>query len=72
MAENDCEDILSMLLIHKDNRVRINAASLCLQINVLVQKAVLTLSNIVNTSDDSTICFSAKMLLQGYTGYKTD
>lgn len=64
MKQNDSEEILCMLLNHKDDRVKVNAASLCLQMNVLVDQAVLTLKKIIDLSDDSTICFSAKMLLQ--------
>lgn len=64
MKQNDSEEILRMLLNHKDNRVKINAAFLCLQMNVLVDQAVLVLKKIIDVSDDSTICFSAKMLLQ--------
>ena len=63
MKQNDSKDILCMLLHHKDDRVKINAASLCLQMNVLVDQSVLALENIIDISDDSTICFSAKMLL---------
>lgn len=64
MQKTDCINILSMLLLHNDNRVKLNAASLCLKMGVLVDKAVLTLKNIIDSSDDSTICFSAKMILQ--------
>lgn len=60
----DCTEILSMLLSYEDDRVKLNAASFCLQVNVLVDKAVLILKNIVDFSKDSTMRFSAKMLLQ--------
>ena len=64
MMKIDCTEVLSMLLSYEDDRVKINAASLCLQMNVLIDKAVLTLKNIIDSSDDETICFSAKMILQ--------
>lgn len=64
MNKIDSTEILFMLLSHEDDRVKINAASLCLQMNVLVDKAVLTLKNIVDFSKDSTMRFPAKILLQ--------
>ena len=64
MQQHDSEEILCRLLHHEDNRVKIHAASLCLQMNVLVSQAVPTLKNIIDSSDDATICFSAQMLLQ--------
>lgn len=64
MKQNDSEEVLCMLLKHKDDRVKVNAASLCLQMNVLVEQAVLVLQKIIDVSADSTICFSAKTLLQ--------
>ena len=67
MKRNDCEEILYMLLYHKDDRVKVNAATLCLQMNILVEQVVLVLKNIIELSDDPTICFSAKMLLYGRT-----
>ena len=64
MKQNVSEDILYVLLNHEDDRVKVNAASFCLQSEILIEKAVLTLKKIIDVSDDSTICFSAKMLLQ--------
>ena len=64
MKKIDCIEILSMLLSYEDDRVKINAASLCLQMNVLVDKAIFALKNIIDSSDDSTMCFSAKMILK--------
>ena len=64
MRKSDCEDILCKLLSHEDNRVKINAASLCLQMNVLVCQAMCVLQSIIDFSDDSTMCFAAKMILQ--------
>lgn len=64
MKEIDCTEILNRLLSHEDDRVRLNAASLCLQMNVLVDKALLTLKNIVDFSKDSMLSFSAEMVLK--------
>lgn len=64
MKQNDSEEILYMLLNHEDDRVKVNAASCCLQMDVLIEQAVFTLKKIIDVSQDSTICFSAKMLLQ--------
>ncbi|MBQ7761528.1 MAG: DUF2019 domain-containing protein [Clostridia bacterium] len=64
MNQNPSEDILYMLLNHEDDRVKVNAASFCLQMEILVKQAIFVLKRIIDISDDSTICFSAKMLLQ--------
>ena len=66
MKQNMSDDVLYLLLNHEDDRVKVNAASFCLQLEILVEQAVLTLERIIDVSDDSTICFSAKMLLQKY------
>ena len=66
MKQNISEDVLYVLLNHEDDRVKVNAASFCLQSEILIDQAVLTLKKIIDVSDDSTICFSAKMLLQKY------
>lgn len=68
MKQNNGEEILCMLLSHEDDRVKINAASLCLQMNVHVDQAVFVLKNIIDFSADSTMCFSAKMILQSVSG----
>ena len=64
MKEIDCAEILGQLLRHEDDRVRLNAASLCLQNGVLIEEAKLVLSNIISFSTDSTIRFCAQMVLQ--------
>lgn len=64
MKQNMSEDVLYLLLNHEDDRVKVNAASFCLQSEILIDQAVLTLKKIIDVSDDSIICFSAKMLLQ--------
>ncbi len=66
MKQNVSEDIMYALLNHEDDRVKVNAASFCLQSESLTDQAVLTLKKIIDVSNDSTICFSAKMLLQKY------
>ena len=66
MKQIDCKEILYNLLNHPDDRVKVNAASFCLKLGVLIEQAVATLKSIIDYSDDSTICFAAKMLLQGY------
>lgn len=66
MEQHPSEDVLYALLNHEDDRVKVNAASLCLQLQILVEQTVLTLKRIIDISDDSTIRFTAKMLLQKY------
>ena len=60
------DDALHALLNHEDDRVKVNAASFCLNSEVLVEQSILTLEKIIAGSDDPTICFSAKMLLQKF------
>ena len=64
MRQHIHEDVFLSLLDHEDDRVKINAAAFCLQLGILVEKSILTLKKLIDTPDDSTICFSAKMLLQ--------
>lgn len=64
MKHNVGEDVMDMLLNHEDDRVKVNAAAFCLQSGILIDQAVITLKKIIDMSDDSTICFGAKMLLQ--------
>ena len=64
MKHNVGEDVLYMLLNHEDDRVKVNAAAFCLQSDLLIDQAVITLKKIIDMSDDSTICFAAKTLLQ--------
>lgn len=66
MSQDNNEELLLMLLNHEDDRVKVNAASFCLKFKILVEQAILTLKKVIDYSDDSTICFSAKMLLQRY------
>ena len=66
MRQNVDEELLNALLHHEDERVKENAASFCLKINILVEQAVLTLENLRDSSDDWSISFSSKMVLQLY------
>ena len=68
MKQNISEDVLYALIGHEDDRVKVNAASFCLHSEILTRQAVITLRKIINASNDETICFSAKMLLQKYGG----
>lgn len=65
MKINDCADILNNLLDYNDDRVRINAAYLCLKMNIHKEKVLLILNDIVDNTTDPTLAFSAKMALQG-------
>lgn len=63
MQQNVSKEILYMLLNHEDERVRVNAASLCLHKKDFIENSILILEEIINRSDDPTLIFSAKMLL---------
>ena len=64
MAQKECYDELNLLLSHEDERVLLNAAVLSFQMGLFVEKAEVILKGIMDTSNDLTMCFSAKMLLQ--------
>ena len=66
MMRNMSDDTLCALLNHEDDRVKVNAAAFCLNSEVLVARSILTLEKIIADSDDSAICFSAKMQLNKY------
>lgn len=66
MSQNINNDMLCMLLNHKDDRVKVNAVSFCLKSKILVEKSTIALKKVIDNSDDSTMCFSAKMLLKKY------
>ena len=66
MMKNIGDDALHALLNHEDDRVKVNAASFCLNSEVLVEQSILTFEKIIADSDDPTTCFSAKMLLQKF------
>lgn len=71
MKDSSNIETFRMLLSHDDDRVRVNAASSCLQMSILVDEARMTLQNIVDFSNDPTVCFSARMLLQSISGEKS-
>lgn len=64
IQKNSKEEILSTLLNHEDDRVQLSAAAACLDLNVYVEQAILTLKRISKASNDPTFRFSAKMLLK--------
>lgn len=64
MQKMDSTEILRKLLSYEDDRVKINAASLCLQMHILVEEATCALQSIVDFSGDATLRLSAKTLLQ--------
>ena len=64
MKQIDCIDILYDLMSHGDDRVKINAATLCLQMKVHNEMALIVLNKIIDASSDPTMRFSAKMVLQ--------
>ena len=64
--ENERENVLSNLLSHCDSRVVINAASFSLQFGVLFEEARKALEKILASECDSTIIFSAEILLKRY------
>ena len=64
---DDSTEMLNLLLCHEDDRVKINAAAQCLRINALVDRAIFTLENLVVSSDDPTMRFTAKMILQKFS-----
>lgn len=66
MMRNMSDDTLCALLNHEDDRVNVNAAAFCLNSGGLVARSILTLEKIIADSDDSAICFSAKMQLNKY------
>lgn len=66
MKKMNCIEVLDLLLLHEDDRVKINAASLCLQMGVFVDKAIRILEQIIKLSNDSTLSFSATILLKSY------
>ena len=64
MRQNDCSDILCYLLEYKDDRVRVNAVFLCLQMNIHREKAGQAAREIVEGTSDPAIVFAAKTALQ--------
>ena len=63
IKENCDSEMLRMLLNHEDERVIINAASLCLEMCVYSEEAVKILKDVIAFSKDSTLAFAAKNIL---------
>ena len=63
MKRQGCLAVLDLLLEHDDDRVKINAAALCLESSAFEEKAKFVLERIFDYSEDVTLSFSAKMLL---------
>lgn len=64
MKNIDCTAVLKELLQHDDERVKINAATFCIQIGVLLDEAKKILIEVSSSSLDSTMQFCADMILQ--------
>ena len=65
--KNDkCVNVLEDLLYYDDERVKINAAFLCLQMNVFIKKATVILNIISKTSSDPTMRLNASMILHDF------
>ena len=63
LDSDESDKILHRLLLCDDNRVKLNAATLCLQMNVMISEAVEALNSIIKESNDAALCLSAKMVL---------
>lgn len=62
-----CVDVFNKLLIHKNDVVKLQAATFCLQEDALKQKSIKILQEIQHESQDSICRFNAKMVLQNIT-----
>ena len=65
IREAHCDEILQQLLQHEDERVKINAAHLCLQMNVYKEDARVVLQKIKEQSTEPTLRFDAMLILTG-------
>lgn len=64
MKQNDALHVLSELLKHEDDTVKLNAAAYCLKSDLYCQTAIGVVKKIENSSEDDTLRLSAKMLLK--------
>lgn len=71
MKKYDCSEMLKKLLAHDDERVKINAASFCLDLRIFEELVANILLDISLRSEDPTLSFAAQMLL-GKTDRRTD
>ena len=65
MLQEDCTSVLKRLLSHGDPRVRIHAAAMCMRTGLLSEQARAVLEHIAACDADTTMAFSAQMLLEG-------
>jgi hypothetical protein len=56
--------MLTTLLQHEDERVRIGAATMCFKEQLLVEAAKSVLMEILQNTKDKTFSFNAKLLLE--------
>ncbi len=70
LAKTDRAPMLEKLLLHEDDRVKLNAAAMCLRQKILTEKALAILSDLAKESEDETLRLSAKMVCntQGDSG----
>ena len=64
---SESEDMMQILLLHNDSRVKINAAQFCLEQQILIDSAKNALQEVFNKEIDLSLIFSAKQLLKQYT-----
>lgn len=64
MKQYDCDEILRRLLSHEDDRVKNNAGAICLYNDVIPDEAEIALKNVMESSSDPTLRFSAEMILK--------
>ena len=64
LKQNDALQVLSELLEHDDDTVKLNAAACCLKASLYCDEATNILKKIARSSDDKALQFSAKMLLK--------
>lgn len=62
----ECTDVLDNLLLHNDERVKKNAALLCLKKNILVEKSLNVLKELDESADDPFVSFGAHLILNLY------
>ena len=60
----EAEPQLRELLNHEDSRVRIYGASACMELGILPEKTVEVLRSVIVNEKDTTLKFSASMLLK--------
>ncbi|MBQ6585179.1 MAG: hypothetical protein IJH83_00040, partial [Coriobacteriales bacterium] len=66
MRQDDCVEIIRKLFLHQDERVRVQAAGMCIkQNNALKDEAKAVLREVIDSQDaDRTVKFSAEMFLE--------